>query len=99
MGREKVIAGFEPYSVAVGLSSLIGLTVMPGQINLSMQYMSGGTLRIESYGASLGSMQGFIVPTNAILTFDTIGTVWLSSAGATSIVQVLVGRSQGFEGQ
>ncbi len=98
MGREKIIFDLVPSRVAVGLSSIIGITALAGQQALSLEYFDGGTLLIVNPGASMGWANGFIVPDSAILSFDAAGTIWLAATGATVTVNVLRGRSQGFEG-
>lgn len=98
MARDKVLGDLLPSRVFVGLSTLIGITSLPGQQALSLEYLSGGTLEIVSSGASVGWGQGFIVPSNAILSFDVSGTIWLAASSATTTIMVLRGRSQGFEG-
>lgn len=98
MGREQLIGDLLPSRVNVGLSALIGITALPGQLALSLQYLTGGTLEIVSATAPVGAGSGFIMPANVILSFDTTGTIWLSSQSATTTVMVLRGRSQGFEG-
>lgn len=82
----------------MGLSTLIGLTGLPGQLSISLQYLAGGTLEIVHRGASIGWGQGWIMPAQSIISIDTNGTVWLASAGSTTTVMVLRSRSQGFEG-
>lgn len=76
------IAGFR---LAVGLSSVFGLTGLPGQIGIKVQYLSGGTLEIG--GASLTWGQGAIMPTLvAPEVIQTAGTIYLVASGATTIV-------------
>lgn len=87
-----------PQRVNVGLSALIGITGLPGQFSLSLQYAAGGTLEIASLGASVGWGQGWLFPLNSIVSIDISSTVWLASSGATSTVMVLRSRSHGFEG-
>lgn len=98
MAVNKILGDLLPTRVFIGLSSIIGITCLPGQQALTMQYLNGGTLEIVSPPASINWGQGFVVPSNAILTFDLSGVVWLASSGATTTVQVIRGRGQGFEG-
>lgn len=98
MGREQLIGDLLPSRVNVGLSAIIGITSLPGQLALSLQYLNGGTLEIVSATAPVAPGSGFILPANVILSFDTTGTIWLASQAATTTVMVLRGRSQGFEG-
>lgn len=94
----KYIAAFVPERLAVGLSTIVGVTVLAGQVSVSMEMLSGQTLEIVAApGASVGWGQGFPFPTNAIMSFDSIGTMWLAASGATALVVVLRGRSEGFE--
>lgn len=94
----KFSAAFVPERVAVGLSTVIGVTVRPGQVSVSLEMLSGQTLEIvASPGSSISWGQGFPFPTNAIMSFDSIGTMWLAASGATAMVVVLRGLSEGFE--
>jgi len=99
MAREKVIADFIPERITVGLSSIIGVSVRPGQISVSLEWLSGGTLLIVNPNTPALWDQGFVVPGSAICSFDMIGTLYLAAQSATTVVSVLRGRSQGFEGQ
>lgn len=98
MARESISSDLLPQRINVGLSSLIGITGLPGQMSISLQYLSGGTLEIVSLGASIGWGQGWIIPAQSIISADTSGTLWLASSGATTTIMVLRARSQGFEG-
>lgn len=99
MAREQISGDVLPLQINVGLSALVGVTGLPGQMSVSLQYIAGGSLEIVSLGASIGWGSGWPIPASSIVTIDTGGTVWLaSSGGATTIVAVLRARSQGFEG-
>lgn len=75
------IAGFR---LAVGLSSVFGLTGLPGQIGIYVQYLAGGSLEIG--GASLTWGQGCVMPTLvAPAIINTAGTIYLVASGATAI--------------
>ena len=87
-----------PGRVNIGVSTILGVTCLPGQNCLTLEYLSGGTLEIVNPVAGIGVGQGFLVPNNAILTFDLSGILWLASSGATSIAMVIRGRGAGFEG-
>lgn len=98
MAREGIAGDFLPQRISVGLSALVGITGLPGQVALSLQYLSGGTLEIASLGASVGWGAGWIIPASSIISGDISGTIWLASSGTTTTVMVLRSRSQGFEG-
>jgi hypothetical protein len=85
MAREAISADLLPQRVNIGLSSLIGITGLPGQMAVSLEYLSGGTLEIVSLGASVGWGQGWIIPSQSIISADTNATIWLASSGATTI--------------
>lgn len=95
----KFIADFVPERVAIGLSAIVGISVMPGQLSVSLEMLSGQTLEIVNPNTPVLWGSGFPFPTNAIMSFDSIGTMWLAASGATAVVVVLRGRSEGFEGQ
>jgi hypothetical protein len=94
----KPIYDILPGRISVGLSSVIGITCLPGQNALTLEYLSGGTLEIVNPPANINWGQGFIVPNTAILSFDLSGILWLASSGATSTAMIVRGRGQGFAG-
>lgn len=96
--RSNLSSDILPYRANIGLSQLIGITGLPGQISISIQYISGGTLEIASLGASIGWGQGWLVPAQSIVSMDLTSTLWLASSGATTSITVLVGRGEGFAG-
>jgi hypothetical protein len=96
--RSNLLEDLLPRRFNVGLSSILGITNLPGQLSISIQYMSGGTLEIVAPGASIGWGNGWVMPQFSIATFDANGTIWLASSGATTVVSVITGRGEGFAG-
>lgn len=83
--------------VTIGGSSIVGITVMPGEISLFVQYLSGGTIWVGGSTLSIGTGYLWDVSNIKALSFeDFSGTVYMI-AGVTAQISVLYGRSPGFE--
>lgn len=95
MAREEDIKALQSRIVAVGLSSIIGITVIPGQIVANLKQFSGGSMVIG--GATLSWTNGYQLSTGEILNLDCSGTFFLAATGATAIAHLLLGKSSGFE--
>jgi hypothetical protein len=82
--------------LAVGLSGIFGLSLVPGQQQVIVSYVSGSSL-CEIGGASLTWGQGYIIPliANSPLVINTTGTVYFATAGATTVIQYIKGVSAG----
>lgn len=90
------VISFKPEQYQVGLSSAIGVTVSPGQLNVAIQWISGGTLFIGGSSQFVGA-SGFMLVNagDGPLKLDLSGTFWLNAAGATVVCSVLKGISSG----
>lgn len=79
--------------VAVGLSTIIGLTGAPYQNSIMVKYLSGGTLRIGGSANYAGTAftwnQGYLVGTSEVVTIEGAGKVNLAATGATVVVEVI----------
>lgn len=96
--------------LAVGLSAVIGLTMIPGQVSpLLLRYLNGGTLEIvgtagtmvgtgfTSVLPSLTPNTGFqVAAAGTVLTLNVANTIYFISSGATSVVSYVQHRSQDF---
>lgn len=100
--REKISYNMVVQRLNVGPSAIIGITAVPGQLSLGIQYLSGGTLEImsPSYGftGTPVSGQGYPIQAGLQYNFDCAGTIYLASVSATSVVSVVRGLAKGFEG-
>lgn len=100
--REKIAYNMVVQRLNVGVSAIIGVTAVPGQLSVALQYMSGGTLEIFNpvYGFTGTPVtgQGYPIVAGAAFGFDCAGTFFLASTGATSVVAVMRGLAKGFEG-
>lgn len=90
-------------ALQVGLSSIIGLTSIPGQLPYTvLRYLSGGTLEIVGIGGTqVGTGFTGLIPPATVgsgfqlragdppLYLDMSGTIYFLSSGATSIVSVI----------
>jgi hypothetical protein len=79
----------------VGLSTIFGVTVAPGQVGAIYKYFSGGTLEIG--GATLTWGNGYVFAVGEAISMDSAGTFYFASTGSTSTLMVLRGRSAGIE--
>ncbi len=97
MSRETDLLSLVGERIIVGLSSIIGVTVAPGQLGGILKYSSGGTLWIG--GLTLSVNAGYLVGGSESLSLDVCGTYYLAASGATVVTYSLRGRSGGFDGQ
>lgn len=103
MARNRDVFQFISERVTVGLSGFIGLTALPGQIAMTVKYMSGGTLEIGgSYSLVNGVStafswgNGYQLSSSEIFNANMSGGYLLAASGATSIAHVIRGLSEGF---
>lgn len=80
-------------TVNVGLSTVIGISYMPGQCALQIKHRSGGSLmlggQVNFAGATFNWTNGYLFSVGEALSFDTGGNVYLRAVGATVICDVL----------
>lgn len=77
----------------IGLSSIVGISVIPGVVSVLVQYGTGGSLEIG--GATLTWGQGFLFKVDQGISLDNAGTFYLAATGATVTAYTLRGRSAG----
>lgn len=87
------VGGLSSKQFAVGLSTVIGLTGVPGQCGLWVRQTNATGSTLEIGGASLTWGQGFQLPdcTNvntSQIFFPVKGTVYFCATGATANVTV-----------
>lgn len=77
--------------IQVGLSAIIGFTVVPGMGAGILKYNSGGTLW---FGATLLSTigVGYLVSSGEALSFNMTGTFYMTATGATVSAMFLYGK-------
>lgn len=75
--------------INVGLSSIIGITIIANQAAIAVKYFSGGSCEIG--GASLTWGQGWLLQETVCMAGR--GTFYLAAAGSTAVVMVLKGLS------
>jgi len=99
MAREPIAVDLLPERITVGngASIFIGVTALPGQEFVTLQFVSGGTVAIGHPAAGVGFAAGYVLPSTP-MEIRVGGTFWLVASGATSIVQIIRHRSIGFEG-
>jgi len=76
----------------VGLSSIIGLSLIAGQNSILVKYITGGSLEIG--GATLTWGKGYLMDTGA-LGFNSVGSLYFAATGATVTVHYIKGTTAG----
>ena len=74
--------------IHVGLSSIIGFTVQPGEIARQVAVFSGGTLEIGMTAGQLWGT-GYHLPLAEIFKVDGPAMFYMAAAGATVVVKAL----------
>ena len=80
--------------LTIGLSTIVGITVLPGQNAVIVKYFSGGSLEIG--GSSLTWGAGYLLDTKEVVNVQSSGTFYLAATGSTVTCMLLKGRSSGF---
>jgi len=92
MARSEDINSVLGERIHIGLSSVIGLTAVAGQIAASVKYMSGGSMEIGvTSGGGWGG--GYQMSAGEVVNLDCSGTVYMVATGATAVAVVMRGRS------
>lgn len=94
MAREDVLSLIGE-RVSIGLSQIIGVTVIAGLNAISIKKFSGGSLEIGGISLNWGS--GYLFNSNEIVNIQVAGTFYLAATGSTVVAMVLKGRTSGFE--
>lgn len=93
------VKGITAQRVIVGVSQILGVTVVAGQISSTIGYLSGGSLEVG--GASLtwgkGWLMGSTTTPQGLLPDLSAGTYYLAATGATVTCQIITKLSAGFE--
>jgi hypothetical protein len=80
-------------SVAVGLSTLIGVSAMSGQNAILIKYASGGSLEIGGITTYAGSTftwgGGYLFSSGEVLSINTGGNIYLKATGATALAYII----------
>lgn len=74
------------FVVTVGLSTVVGLSLVPGQVELRVRRLDGSTLEIG--GASVQIGNGFMLQTLAESVFHVTGQLYAVAGGTQSILAV-----------
>jgi len=80
--------------LTVGLSQIIGITVLAGQNSIIVKYYSGGSLEVGGVSLTWGS--GYLLDTKEVVNIQSSGTFYLAATGSTVTCMILKGRSSGF---
>lgn len=95
MSQRDELFGFDGLRLNVGLSQIIGVTVVAGQAAAILKYFSGGSLEVG--GASLTWGAGYLLDTKEVMSFQTSGTFYLAATGSTVTCMMFKGKTSGFE--
>lgn len=96
MAREDDIHGITCGVLTIGLSTIVGITVIPGQIAVSLKYGAGGSLEIG--GASLTWGAGYLFGTAEVKDFNSAATFYVAAKGATVTAYIMRGMAAGAAG-
>lgn len=98
MARTDDVFQFLPERINVGLSSIIGVTVWPGQVSVSLKYFTGGTLEVGgTYAVTAGATvaftwgKGYVMDTAESLSSNMSGIFYLAATGATVTAMLIRG--------
>lgn len=94
MAREDDIHGITCGVLTIGLSTIVGITVAPGQLAVSLRYATGGSLEIGGSGHTWGA--GYLMASTEIKDFNCAGTFFLAARGATVTAYIMRGLSAGY---
>jgi len=81
--------------LSVGLSGIIGLTLVAGQVALTVKNLGGGTLFMGGATLAVGGANGYPMALSEVLSLDLRATVYFASNGATTTVAFIRGGSEG----
>jgi len=94
MGYNTDLLSMHSGRVAVGLSGIVGITVVPGQMAFTIKNMGGGTLFIGGATLSVDGSNGYPMGLSEVLTLDLRATSFFTSVGATTIISFIRGLAQ-----
>jgi hypothetical protein len=89
------IHGLEGFRFSVGLSTIIGVTVVAGLNASVFKYFSGGSLEIVTGSTPIPWGLGYLYGTSEAVQIDNSTTVYFAATGSTATVMALRGRSAG----
>ena len=96
MADENLTKGLLGQAVNVGLSAVLGVTVVSGQLGCIFKFVTGGSLVLG--GATLTWTNGYLVSPGEALNMNVSSTFYLAASGATAQCFILKSLSQGNEG-
>lgn len=89
-----------PETVNLSAGQTVLISALPGQIGVTVKYVSGGTLSFisatltinaQAYGVSLAASQKYIIGTSEIFNFDGSGSFTLLAEGVTTVFSMIRG--------
>lgn len=79
---------FVGQQINVGVSAIVGVTVIASQLGSVLKYSSGGTLWVGvTSGGGWGV--GYLMSANEVLSLENSGTLFMVAAGATVVTYML----------
>lgn len=95
MSSNADVLGLTGSRVNVGLSTIIGVTVIANQVATVIRFVGGSSCEIG--GASLTWGSGFLWDTTKDISLtDFRGTIYFAATGATAQITILKGVTSGF---
>lgn len=99
MSRSEDISIFKPERLDVGVSQVVGVTLVAGQISIILKYFSGGSLEVidplAQGGQTVLGGSGYMLATSEALNSSMIGTFYLTATGSTATAMLLRGKTIG----
>lgn len=95
MSRSDDIYAFIGELHYIGLSSIIGITVLAGQVVATLKHGGGGTL--WAGGSTVAINSGYLVSTGEAINVNSSTTIYFVAASATCTLYSLRGRSPGYD--
>lgn len=86
------LQAFESRKIEIGLSSIVGVSVLPAQAGLVFKMTSGGTLWIG--GATIAPGIGYPMDLKEVIGINGRGTFYLAAQSATCIGYIFRGGTQ-----
>ena len=97
MARDHDIYWLNPTRFFVGLSAVIGVSVVAGLNAVVLKNFGGGSLELVDGTTASPWGLGYLFGSNEVLQMDHAGSIFLAATGATATVMMIRGKSTGFE--
>lgn len=87
MARDRLGDGLSAEMFTVGLSQIFGITQVPGQLEMYIRRVDGGSCEIG--GPSLTWGNGFLLQPNVPFSITNAGPTYVAATSATTTISIL----------